>query len=151
MKRCRLVYRSVADPSVMAGSALDNLVNRAQERNSVTGITGLLVLSGNRFLQVLEGPVGFVNELMAKIIADKRHSRFELLSYEQSAFPLFHDWSMTVLRLEEVPTPTRDVLVAKYDLDNGSVRVPDDSLSAHSLLLDARWICAGRVGESVRT
>jgi hypothetical protein len=144
-----LVYRSVADPSLLAGSALEHLVNRAQERNAVTGITGLLVLSGNRFLQVLEGPVGFVNELMAKIIADKRHSRFELLSYDQVAFPLFHDWSMTVLRLEEVPQPTREVLVAKYDLDNGNVRVPEDSLSAHSLLLDARWICASRQGSRV--
>jgi len=144
MKRCRLIYRSLADPSLLEETYLSKLVARAQERNAVAGITGLLVLSGNRFLQALEGPVGFVNELVTKIIADKRHSRFELLSYEQSAAPVFYDWSMTVLRLEEVPPATREVLVAKYDLENGSIRVPEDSFSAHSLLLDARWVCVAQ-------
>jgi len=99
---------------------------------------------GKRFLQVLEGPVPFVNELLGKILRDERHTRLELLSYEQVALPLFHDWSMTVLCLEDVPAPARDLLVAKYDLENGAIRVPDDSVSAHSLLLDARWICSGQ-------
>jgi hypothetical protein len=139
MKRCRLVYRSVAAPSLLEGSVLAGLVDRAAERNAAAGITGLLVLSGHRFLQVLEGPVGFVNELMARIIADKRHSRFELLSYDQSVSPLFYDWSMTILRLNEVLPALREVLIAKYDLEQGDIRVPDDSFSAHSLLLDARW------------
>lgn len=141
MKRCRLVYRSVADPSLAEGSNLGRLVDRARERNTAAGITGLLVLSGTRFLQVLEGPVGFVNELLARIIADKRHSRFELLSYDQSVSPLFYDWSLTILRLDEVPGPMREVLIAKYGLENGGIRVPDDSFSAQSLLLDARWVC----------
>ena len=144
MKRCRLVYRSVAMPSILEGPPLERMVALARERNAGVGITGLLILSGKRFLQVLEGPVPFVNELLGKIIRDERHTRFELLSYEQVALPLFHDWSMTVLRLEDVPAPTRDILVAKYDLEDGAIRVPDDSVSAHSLLLDARWICAGQ-------
>jgi len=140
MKRCRLVYRSVADPSILAGAALEDMVSLATERNNPAGITGLLVLSGKRFLQVLEGPVGFVNQLFGKITADPRHSRVELLSYEQVAMPLFHDWSMTVLRIDGLPPAARDLFIAKYDLEDGAVRIPDDALLASSLLLDARWM-----------
>jgi hypothetical protein len=144
MKRCRLVYRSVAEPALLEGTQLERMAAAARDRNTETGITGLLILSGKRFLQVLEGPVPFVNELLAKIIRDPRHTRFEMLSYEQVAMPVFHDWSMAVLRLEYVPVATRDIFIAKYDLEDGAIRVPSDSFSAHSLLLDARWICAGR-------
>lgn len=140
MKRCRLVYRSVADPSILAGAALEDMVALATERNNPAGITGLLVLSGKRFLQVLEGPVGFVNQLFGKITADPRHSRVELLAYEQVAMPLFHDWSMTVLRIDGLPPAARDLFIAKYDLEDGAVRIPDDALLASSLLLDARWM-----------
>ena len=140
MKRCRLVYRSVAAPSILAGAALEEMVALATERNNPAGITGLLVLSGKRFLQVLEGPVGFVNQLFGKIMADPRHSRVELLSYEQVAMPLFHDWSMTVLRIDGLPPAARDLFIAKYDLEDGAVRIPDDALLASSLLLDARWM-----------
>jgi hypothetical protein len=139
-----LVYRSVATPEVLAAGVLEELVVHAKERNTACGITGLLVLSGKRFLQVLEGPVSFVNELLAKIMADPRHSRVELLAYEMVAVPIFYDWSMTVLRLDEVPSPTREIWVAKYGLEDGSMRIPDDPLSAYSLLLDARWLCAGK-------
>jgi len=140
MKRCRLVYRSVAAPSILAGAALEEMVTLATDRNTSAGITGLLVLSGKRFLQVLEGPVGFVNQLFAKIMADPRHARVELLSYEQVAMPLFHDWSMTVLRIDGLPAAARDLFIAKYDLEDGAVRIPDDALLAYSLLLDARWM-----------
>lgn len=144
MKQCRLVYRSIAAPALLEGQALERMVELARERNTGIGVTGLLILSGNRFLQVLEGPVPFVNELLNKIIRDERHTRFELLSYDQVVLPLFHDWSMTELRLDGVPAQTREILMAKYDLENGAIRVPSDSVSAHSLLLDARWICVGR-------
>jgi len=144
MKQCRLVYRSIAAPSLLERPALERMVDLARERNTGVGITGLLILSGNRFLQVLEGPIPFVNELLNKIIRDERHTRFELLSYDQVVLPLFHDWSMTELRLDDVPAPIREILVAKYDLEHGAIRIPADSVSAHSLLLDARWICAGQ-------
>jgi hypothetical protein len=141
MKRCRLVYRSVAAPAILEPDLLEEMVAHSKERNAASGITGLLVLSGRRFLQVLEGPVSFVNELLAKIMADPRHSRVELLAYDLVAMPLFFDWSMTVLRLDEVPASTRDIWIAKYDLEDGAMRIPDDPLTAYSLLLDARWLC----------
>ena len=31
-------------------------------------------------------------------------------------------------------------VIAKYDLEDGAVRIPDDALLASSLLLDARWM-----------
>jgi len=126
----------------MVPGVLEAMVGQARRKNAQAGITGLLVLSGRRFLQVVEGPVQFVNELMAKIIADDRHSRFELVSYEQIGASSFHDWSMGVLTLGDLPESLRDMLEGKYGLEDGAVRIPDDRMGAFSLLLDARWICA---------
>jgi hypothetical protein len=136
-----LVYRSVADPRIGVPGVLEGLVGRARMRNEQAGISGLLLLSGRRFLQVLEGPVRFVNELLGRIIADDRHAEFELISYEPIGTPSFHDWSMAVLVVRDLPAPWRELLEGKYGLEDGAVRVPDDRLEALALLLDARWIC----------
>ena len=43
---------------------------------------GILVLSDDKFLQLLEGPSKFVNELFCKMTDDSRHHQIELVSFE---------------------------------------------------------------------
>ena len=140
MKRCRLIYKSERDPEALPDAALDDLVDQAFLDNEKAGITGILLLSGDRFLQVLEGPVKFVNRLYGRIMADERHHDVELISYESLSIPFFHDWSMRVLRLDaNLPDQLRDTLVKKYSEHQGHILIPDDLPHVHALLLDARW------------
>lgn len=140
MKRCRLIYRSVRCPDRLPDDAVAALVEKAAANNAKEGITGILLLSGDRFLQVLEGPVKFVNQLYGRIMADERHHRIELISYENVPVTFFHDWNMRLLSLDTDPdSALRRTLVNKYSEQDGHIAIPDDLLHVHALLLDARW------------
>jgi hypothetical protein len=140
MKRCRLIYKSVKCPDLLSDAALKELIEKASLHNQKAGITGILLLSGDRFLQVLEGPVKFVNQLYGRIVADKRHQGVELISYESVSRTFFHDWSMKLVKLDDdLPKELRETLVNKYSERDGHIAIPDDLLHVHALLLDARW------------
>ena len=57
MGDCRLIYRSTCSASFLPNEDLRSLVHQSADHNAEQGITGLLLLSGDQFLQVLEGPV----------------------------------------------------------------------------------------------
>ncbi len=140
MKRCRLIYRSIASQDVLDSTRLSQLVNQSAANNERQGITGLLLLSGDRFLQVLEGPVKFVNELYAKIINDDRHRAVELISYEPMGTAFFYDWSMRIISLDDtLDKQLRKSLEEKYAEEEGQIQIPDDLMRVYALLLDARW------------
>jgi hypothetical protein len=69
----RLLYASKAhvDP---CGKSLRDIVDTATSRNAALGVTGVLCFSGDHFLQLLEGPVSALEELMTSIRGDDRHS-----------------------------------------------------------------------------
>ena len=135
-----MIYKSVRNSETLPPAAVQGLVDQASPKNEKAGITGILLVSGNRFMQVLEGPVSFVNQLYAKIVADGRHHSVELISYESITSTMFPDWSMKVLKLDEdLPTELQRTLVNKYSELDGHILFPDDLPHVHALLLDARW------------
>lgn len=83
----------------MSNEDLFSLVEKAAENNKREGIAGLLLLAGDRFLQVLEGPVTAVNALFQRICHDDRHHTIELISYEPAAESYFEDWNMRLVDL----------------------------------------------------
>lgn len=140
MKRCRLIYKSVRCPDKLPDAAVQELAEKASVTNQKAGITGVLLLSGDHFLQVLEGPVKFVNQLYGKIVSDERHRNVELISYESASTTFFHDWSMRLLSLDnDLPRELREALVNKYSERNGHIAIPSELFLVHALLLDARW------------
>ena len=140
MKRCRLIYKSVLCPDLLAPEDLPGMVEKAAVNNDKAGITGVLVFSGGRFLQVLEGPVKFVNQLYGRIVSDERHRDVELISYELVPSTYFPDWSMKLLRLDDsLPAAVRATLAQKYSEQDGHIAIPDDLLHVYALLLDVRW------------
>ena len=141
MPLCRLVYRSQTSWDNLSNEMLRELARASEQRNQDRGITGLLVLSGETFLQVLEGEAQEVNALYAKIIQDKRHYDVTLISYEQITNRCFEDWSMRVADLNDLPLASRDLLRAKYSEEEGYIEIPDDSPQALALLFDARALC----------
>ncbi|MDB4657742.1 BLUF domain-containing protein [Verrucomicrobiales bacterium] len=109
-KLCRLIYRSKTSwdsLTFLTNSLLRKLAVDSTSRNKEKDITGILLLSDESFLQVLEGPEDAVNALYCKIIQDKLHSDVTLISYEQIANKSFDEWSMRVLDLNDLPKPAR--------------------------------------------
>ena len=88
-----MIYAS--KPSgVMNQKIIEDILRVARSRNGTRGLTGLLVLDRNFFLQLIEGDRQHVNQLLCKLVADPRHTSFHMIGFkriEQRSFPL---WGM---------------------------------------------------------
>lgn len=138
MKRCRLIYRSKAKVETTRKPVLDDIARKAEANNKRDGIVGVLLLSGEQFLQVLEGPVRYVNQLYRKIVNDPRHEEVELVKYELIATPYFFDWSMRLIDLSALSAEQKQRLQNKYTYQHGTLMIPDNEIVLYSLLHDAR-------------
>lgn len=141
MNHCRLIYKSTAVEDPVSNESIRNLIDHSSKKNTEAGITGLLLLCGRHFLQVLEGPAEKVNALFQKISADSRHDTVELIEFRAFAEPMFEDWSMRLVDLYDLPGEKRELLMDKYDHADGEIFIPKQSAQVISLLLDARAIC----------
>ena len=144
MNKCRLIYRSFCTDKLMSNEALRELIEQSARNNRAAGITGMLILSGDQFLQVLEGPDVAVNALYCKIIQDERHHDARLISYGPAEESYFDDWGMSLVDLYDLPKPVREILARKYRSKNGAVQIPERLHEVYAFLLDAKFICLGR-------
>ncbi|MDJ0741287.1 MAG: BLUF domain-containing protein [Gammaproteobacteria bacterium] len=141
MNVARLIYRSIATADVVSNTTLRELEGQAATANAKAGISGLLILSGNVFLQVLEGDAAAVTALFGRIATDKRHRQVELLTFDASVPRCFEDWHMRLVDLLDLPGDKRAYMASKYRVDNDCIVVPGDVCQACALLLDARHLC----------
>jgi hypothetical protein len=147
MGDCRLIYRSTCSESFLPNEDLRALVHKSADYNAAHGITGLLLMSGDKFLQVLEGPDKPVNELFNRIIRDTRHHEVELIAFEQIGPRYFDDWCMHLVDLFDLARQPRELLAEKYGAVNGVIRIPERLHEIFGLLLDARAICRNQPWE----
>ncbi|MDQ1082065.1 MULTISPECIES: BLUF domain-containing protein [Microbacterium] len=75
-------------------AALAELLAQSRASNSEHDLTGMLLYRRGRFFQVLEGPQDAVDELMAKIGRDPRHTDVRVLLTEQLDERRFSEWTM---------------------------------------------------------
>lgn len=141
MGRCRLIYTSISSEEIISNDDLNALVQHSAENNQRENITGMLLLSGDRFLQVLEGGSKSVNRLYGKITQDPRHHDVELVSFESIGTSYFEDWNMRLVDLYDLPMRPRKFLMEKYEHKDGEIVIPTRLHTAFSLLLDARALC----------
>jgi hypothetical protein len=98
MKRIKYVSR-FAQP--FRASELEELGQRAAEKNKTLEITGVLITSGGLFYQVLEGPAEAVDEIFGAIRADTRHTDLLVLGVEEDVSQrLYPEWSMKTVNLD---------------------------------------------------
>jgi len=97
----RLMYVSRAS-SGMDEVELSAILRRSRPANAAAGITGMLVSTGNLFIQVLEGGRTEVNQLYNRICADKRHQDIELLYFEEISERRFAGWSVGQVNMSRV-------------------------------------------------
>lgn len=150
VQECRLIYRSTCSDSFLPNEDLRALVQHSAQNNADHDITGLLLLSGDQFLQVLEGPCKPVNRLFNHIVRDSRHHDLELIVFEQIGPRYFDDWCMHLVDLFDLSKQPRDLLARKYGAADGVIRIPERLHEIFALLLDARTICRNKPWEEDR-
>lgn len=89
----RIIYASISC-NAPAAELAPAILRQSRVHNGIDGITGLLCARDHRFLQVLEGPEESVALAWARIRADPRHHRIEVVGDRLVGGADFGDWSM---------------------------------------------------------
>ncbi len=89
--RCLYASRPVHP---LTGSFLDSILEQSRKNNPALGITGLLCVSEDLFIQVIEGGRDEVCDLFNAIVRDNRHQEVRLLTYEEISERQFGNWTM---------------------------------------------------------
>ena len=91
----RLIYRSRSRiPQDRQRIALGEVFSQARSNNKEREITGALLISGNCFVQTLEGNEATVRRLFARIETDPRHQDVALMEAGGVDGRVFSRWAM---------------------------------------------------------
>lgn len=112
----RQIYISTAHDD-MTPQALDAILSVAQYKNTMRGITGILLYSERRFLQVLEGDKAAVEERFQVICRDPRHTEVTTVSSRAITARDFPHWSMGF-----VAEPNQSVSDGFFQLDDEAIK-----------------------------
>ena len=89
----RLIYTS-ARQKVCTDEELQKILDSCKRNNPGNSITGMLLHTDRRFLQVMEGEQEEVEALYAKIKEDNRHGGVNVRHESPVAERIFSEWSM---------------------------------------------------------
>lgn len=92
----RIVYRSTATGAFF-DTQLEELARAAQANNRRNNVTGVLVYTGVKFVQVLEGEADIVDATFQRIGQDSRHSGIQMMFRGAIEERMFGDWAMMTL------------------------------------------------------
>lgn len=96
----QIIYRSrLTDPR--GASVVPEIVRSARMRNSIHGITGVLVFDGQSFCQHLEGDEAEVDHIFGAIRNDFRHTDLQILHEGPIRTRRYSVWSMAYGRSHE--------------------------------------------------
>jgi hypothetical protein len=91
----QLIYVSTSRSPVRVPDAeLQAILEASRRNNGRDGLTGLLIIGGRRFLQVLEGPTDRLTGTYERIAADPRHFALVRLARYSIAERSFPGWDM---------------------------------------------------------
>ena len=134
--RCLYASRPV---DKMTGPLLDDILEQSRHNNAALGVTGMLCVSEDLFIQVIEGGRDEVCELFNAIVRDGRHKTVRLLIYEEISERQFANWSMGQVDIARL-NPT---MLLKYfkraEID------PFDCPGSATLALMADLVSAGAI------
>lgn len=137
----RLIYKSIATAEVVSNETLRELESQAAAANAEKDITGLLVLSGNVFVQVLEGSAEQLTTLFGQIMQDKRHHHVNLITFQAVMERCFDDWTMRLVDIYDLPGEKRTLMQSKYGQHRDDLLLPTEVHELHAFMLDARYVC----------
>ncbi len=133
----RLIYKSRSKVPV-DWDLVDSILESSQKQNADLDVSGVLVATRNRFLQVLEGSFEAVNDIYCKIVRDPRHERVQLLSFTCTESRIFTRWQMHGIGVFNFNQELSRQLKTSYGEEDGEVRFPDEEWKALSLIKEIR-------------
>lgn len=114
----QLVYVSNRKPNCTQ-EEIDKIVESCKKNNPGLNITGVLLYSDTKFIQLVEGEANTITALYDKIKKDVRHSNPIMISYnaiKERAFPSWHmgtkQVGTDVQYLTEISGEDKDVFTA---------------------------------------
>lgn len=110
----RLIYLS-KPVRPFTDADFDDIESKSVEANNARDVTGLLIVNGDRILQILEGRKTAVRELYAKIEADERHTITKLASEVEDEERLLLTWNMVVRSVTGIPSEISKQYAKVYD------------------------------------
>jgi hypothetical protein len=93
----RAIYVSTATRD-LRDDELISLLDVSRRNNAIWGITGVLAYHDRSFVQVLEGPTGLVEALLATIARDDRNVGMSIFDQSKVDGRTFGEWSMGWVR-----------------------------------------------------
>ncbi|MEN8718953.1 MAG: BLUF domain-containing protein [Oceanococcaceae bacterium] len=95
----RTIYMSESvEP--LTGEAFAQMSEAFSRKNSLQDISGLLLVVGRYYLQIIEGPESQTRSLMQRIHDDPRHTNVLLLSEQNEDLRIFGSWAMRGLDVD---------------------------------------------------
>lgn len=89
----QIIYASEARPG-LGPDEIFRIVEQSARNNPSADITGFLIFRGNRFLQLVEGPLMSLETLLTRLADDERHHSLTILSRMQVSERWFPRWRM---------------------------------------------------------
>lgn len=89
----QIIYVSEAAENLSSGD-LFTIIEQSSRNNPSADITGFLIYRAGHFLQLVEGPLISLEELLVKLQRDPRHRRLRVLSRTAIAERSFPRWRM---------------------------------------------------------
>ena len=123
----RAIYVSTAARD-LRDEELAPLLEVSRRNNTAWDITGVLGYHDHSFIQVLEGPKGRVEALLATIARDTRNTGVLILDQSRIDKRLFGEWSMGWLRASDL---------TRAGFDPGALFVRDTPSAMVNAMLDA--------------
>jgi hypothetical protein len=111
----QLIYMSIAAKDLNAQD-LEKILEVSRHNNALQHITGLLVIKGTTFLQVLEGDSEIIKPLFQKLKDDQRHREISIISWETIEKRDFPQWSMGFKNLATFSNHSELLDLSKLDI-----------------------------------
>ena len=85
--------------------------------NALDGITGLLVFNGERFCQTIEGAPAAIDDLLARLLRDPRHTNVEVIGDEEVEARRFRSWDMQLLPVPDDRQAALNLARVRFDAE----------------------------------
>lgn len=108
----RIIYESRATGSTSSLLNMAAILSVSQRNNDRDGLSGILAAHGDRYIQVVEGPSGAIDQLLGRLAVDRRHKEILIVDRRPIGTRLFGEWSMANARFTPEISGTLDEVMA---------------------------------------
>lgn len=117
MPLLRILFTSVIEDHY-PGDQTAGIVADSMRNNAPVGVSSVLLSTGGRFLQCIEGPSDAVYAAMTRILSDRRHHSVTIVGSQQTLSLAFAAIGMRTLQGSPTQRATAERLLKRVAIDN---------------------------------